>query len=310
MTDEERVFEVLNGKTRIWRFTPEEQSGSSDAADRLLWLGILRAEHELAAALFGRVSEGTDASARKPPAPYRFLRDLAQPIPTDFNALLQEIGRYEDRGQESIVCDSGDGFVNKLRPMRPSILTGYLAPLANIVYHNRLFPEERYTLENIYVSGERHYMVLRQKRVEILLDESGYPVKPTADQIRSAIAARSVKLMEYVGSSDGDDSSESSDSGDSGERLRFYNADYYISDLQPGRNTVLDADTGKVRFVDPRITLNDPDGPLTPVSRLGVRREDLPGQIFEDDERGWLRWTTVVPETETTFGMRASQLHD
>ena len=204
------------------------------------------------------------------------------PIPADFNALIQELGRYEDRGQESIVCDGGDGYVNKLRPMRPSILTGYLAPLANIVYHNRLFPEERYALESIYVSGERYYMVLRQKRVEILLDESGYPVKPTADQIRSAIAALPVKLMEYVGGGDGDDSSASSDSGDGGEHLRFYNPDYYISDLQPGRNTVLDADTGKVSFIDPRITLNDPDGPLTPVSRLGARREDLPGQIFED----------------------------
>jgi hypothetical protein len=34
------------------------------------------------------------------------------------------MGRYEDRGQESIACDAGDGFVNKLRPMRPSILLG------------------------------------------------------------------------------------------------------------------------------------------------------------------------------------------
>ena len=281
MTDDDRVGEVLNGQTRLWRFTAEEQSGSSDTADRLLWLGILRAEHELAATLFGRLPEGEVASARKPPSPYRFLRELAQPIPNDFNALIQEIGRYEDRGQESIVCDGGDGFVNKLRPMKPSILTGYLAPLANIVYHNRLFPEERYTLENIYVSGERYYMVLRQRRVEILLDEAGYPVKPTVDQICSAIAALPVQLMEYVGGSADDGSSESSESGDGGERLRFYNSDYYISDLQPGRNTVIDADTGRVRFIDPRITLNDPDGPQTPVSRFGRRREDLPGQVFD-----------------------------
>ena len=121
MTDEERVGEVLNGKTSIWRFTAEEQSGSSDTADRLLWLGILRAEHELAATLFGRLPEGEVASARKPPSPYRFLK--------------------------------------------------------------------------------------------------------------------------------------------------------------PGRNTVLDADSGRVRFIDPRITLNDPDGPQTPVSRFGRRREDLPGQV-------------------------------
>ena len=280
MTDEERVREVLNGQTRIWRFTAEEQSGSSDTADRLLWLGILRAEHELAAALFGGVPEGADASARRTPSPYRFLKDIAQPIPTSFNELVEEIGRYEDRGQESIVCDGGDGFVNKLRPMKPSSLTGYLAPLANIVYHNRLFPNEHYTLENIYVFGERYYMVLRQERVDILLDGEGYPVKPTADQIRAAIEKLPVQLVEYVGGEEGECSSESTETGDGGERLRFYNSDYYISDLQPGRNTVLDAETGRVRFIDPRITLNDPAGPHTPVSQFGTRCEDLPGQVF------------------------------
>lgn len=74
MTDEERVGEVLNGKTRIWRFTAEEQSGSSDTADRLLWLGILRAEHELAASLFGGLCEGAGEPSRGTPSPYRFLK--------------------------------------------------------------------------------------------------------------------------------------------------------------------------------------------------------------------------------------------
>ena len=78
MTDEERVVEVLNGKTRIWRFTAEEQGGSSDTADRLLWLGILRAEHELAAALFGGMLEGQDSQTRGTPSFYRFLKELAQ----------------------------------------------------------------------------------------------------------------------------------------------------------------------------------------------------------------------------------------
>lgn len=281
MTDEERVGEVLNGKTRIWRFTAEEQSGSSDTADRLLWLGILRAEHELAASLFGGLCEGAGEPSRGTPSPYRFLKELAQPLPGTFESLSEKLGFYEDRGQESIVCDSGDGFVNKLRPMKPSILTGYLAPLANIVYHNRLFPDERYTLENIYAFGERYYMVLRQQRVDILLDDKGYPVKPMADQIRAAIEALPVELIESIGGETVEDSSESTETGDVGERLRFYNSDYYISDLQPGRNTVIDAVSGRVRFIDPRIALNDPDGPHTPVARFGTRREDLPGQIFD-----------------------------
>ena len=124
MTDEGLIGEVLNGKTRIWRFTAEEQGGSSDTADRLLWLGILRAEHELATALFGGVLEGQGSQARGTPSPSRFLKELAQPIPSSFDSLVKDIGRYEDRGQESIVCDGGDGFVNKLRPMKPFFLCG------------------------------------------------------------------------------------------------------------------------------------------------------------------------------------------
>lgn len=282
MTMENQILEsILNGTTRIRRFTREEQVGSSDIADRLLWLGILRAEHELAAALLGDICKGTGGPVVGKTPPYRFLNGIAQSLPGTFIQLTDALGFYEDRGQESIVCDGGDGFVNKLRPMKPSILSGYLAPLANVVYHNRLFPDERYTLENIYVSGDRYYMVLRQKRVEILLDDAGYPVKPTVEQIRSAVEALPVKLIEYVGGDQEIGSSESSGSGDGGERLRFYNSDYYISDLQPGRNAVLDSETGRVRFIDPRITLNDPNGPHTPVARFGLRREDLPGQIFE-----------------------------
>ena len=117
--------------------------------------------------------------------------------------------------------------------------------------------------------------------MDIFLDDKGYPVKPTVDQIRAAIEALPVELIEFVGGETGEGSSESTETGDVGERLRFYNSDYYISDLQPGRNTVIDADSGRVRFIDPRITLNDPDGPHTPVARFGTRREDLPGQIFD-----------------------------
>lgn len=280
MTDDQLVDEVLNGTLRLWRFTAEEQSGSSDAADRFLWLAILQAERELAASLFGSLCSGPCQSSGGTPSPYRFLKGLAQPLPGSFEALTNALGFYEDRGQESLVCDAGDGYVNKIRPMKPSQLTGYLAPLANIVYHNRIFPRERYTLENIYVADERYYMVLRQRRVEILLDANGYPVKPTRDQMLSAVNELPVSLVALEDSISGESSSESSVT-QSGISLKLYNSDYYISDLQPGRNTVIDAQTGDVRFIDPRITLNDPTEPITAVSHLGTRREDLPGQLFE-----------------------------
>jgi len=280
MSEDDIIERILNGKERVWRFTEQEQVGSSNPADRLLWIGILRAERELASAVFGGVCEGQGASLVRTPSPSRFLTTISQPLPDSFGGLTAELGFYEDRGQESIVCDAGDGFVNKLRPMRPSALSGYLGPFATIVYHNYLFSEDRYELENVYASGEKYYMVLRQKRVHILLDDDGYPVKPTPDQIRAAIRRRPVPLTELCSAENVDESSASTDSSGYAFRMRFYNSDYYISDLQPGRNTVLDADTGMVRFIDPRIALNDPNGPITPVSRFGQRREDLPGQFF------------------------------
>ena len=277
--ESETLQAVLDGTIRIRRFNVQEQSGSANPADRFLWLGILRAESELASIEGGGLCGGTPTASGGTPSPYRFLTGLAQPLPKSFEELIGQLGRYEDRGQESLVCDAGNGFVNKLRPMRPSILSGYIAPLANIIYHNRIFPRERYTLENIFVQNARYFMVLRQERVEIALDSRGYPVKPTANMIRDAISELGIGLIECRKEEESDsDSSESDSDSTAGERLRFYNSDYYISDLQPGRNTVIDSATGRVRFIDPRITLNDPAGPITPVSKFGKRKESHKGQ--------------------------------
>lgn len=278
-----KVKAVLNGKIRIRRFNAEEQVGSSEPADGFLWRCILQAESELAEIERGGVCPRNKSSSLRTIPPCRYLRDVSQDLPLAFEDLLLELGTYQDRGRESIVCDSGDGYVRKLRPMRPSILSGYMAPLANIVYHNRIFPLDRYVLETIFCHGDDYFMVLKQERVEVLLDDNGYPVKPNAGQIRAAIQQLGVGLYEYYGGyvEDEDDSTETSNAADEdGEHLRFYNADYYISDLQPGRNTVIDSDTGMVRFIDPRITLNDPQGPRTHVAKYGKRCEAMPGQTW------------------------------
>ena len=276
---EKKVEEVLGGKIRILRFNAAEQGGSSLHSDRFLWTGILLAESELAEfEHIGLCTRPCAADGGAPP-PCRFLESISQELPATLDELASALGLYADRGQESIVCDSGDGFVTKLRLMRPSMHSGYLAPLANIVYHNRLFLDDRYTLENIYRDGQRYFMVLRQPRVDILLDDDGYPVRPTSDQIRAAIDANPAGLVEWEDSSEDEDFSGMGDSSSGGSRLRFYNSDYYVSDLQPGRNVVIDANTGALRFIDPRITLNDPQGPITCASRFGRRRESMPGQI-------------------------------
>lgn len=282
MTEEEILEAVLNGKIRIRRFNAEEQIRSSNPSDRFLWLSLIRAESELACGDGRNMRKGEDKEACTQTRPFRFLEELSEPFPSSFSELVEEIGRYADRGHESAVFDGGDGFVSKIRPMIPSIMSGYLAPLANIVYHNRIFPGDRYTLETIYSDGEKYYMVLRQERVEIRLDCNDYPVKPSPDQIRQAIYALEVGLSEYSGGIiDDENGSTETDDEENGEHLRFFNSDYFISDFQPGRNTVIDDLTGRVRFIDPRITLNDPNGPITHVSKFGKRWEALPGQLLE-----------------------------
>ena len=277
-----KIEAVVNGRIRIRRFSQEEQAGSSRPADRFLWLALLRAESELAESdTRGLCERGGNATCRETP-PFRFLKDLADPMPSPLEFLeLQMGGSFQDRGRESMVFAGRQGVVRKLRPMVVSPLSGYIAPLANIIYHNRLFPDTRYTLESILVDGETYSMVLAQEYVDIRLDEHDIPVKPTPDQIREAIYSLGVGLCEYTDEEIADDgSTQTEETEESGEHLRFYNSDYYVSDLQPGRNTVIDSRTGKVRFIDPRIILNDPNGPITHVSRFGRRRESMPGQLI------------------------------
>ena len=114
-TEKEILEAIINGTVRIRRFNAQEQGGSSRDADRLLWLGILRAESELATLERGEICPGAPEPLGGTPPPYRFLKSIAQPLPPSFGELAELLGYYEDRGQESIVCNSGDGFVNKLQ---------------------------------------------------------------------------------------------------------------------------------------------------------------------------------------------------
>lgn len=48
---------------------------------------------------------------------------------------------------------------------------------------------------------------------------------------------------------------------------------YYVTDLKPGRNTVIDDLTGEIRFIDPRVLPNDPEGVMTGVEGEGAHDE-------------------------------------
>ena len=44
-----------------------------------------------------------------------------------------------------------------------------------------------------------------------------------------------------------------------------------VYDFKPGRNTFIDAMTGEVRFIDPRVDINDPGAGFS-VSKFGKRK--------------------------------------
>lgn len=55
-------------------------------------------------------------------------------------------------------------------------------------------------------------------------------------------------------------------------KYKAYNGDFLVFDSQPGRNTFIDAKTGRVRFIDPRIMLNTPEENFSAASRFGKRK--------------------------------------
>jgi len=57
------------------------------------------------------------------------------------------------------------------------------------------------------------------------------------------------------------------------EKGHFFDrgAEFIVYDFKPGRNTFIDAVTGEIRFIDPRVAINDPGAGFA-VSRFGKRR--------------------------------------
>ena len=82
-----KVKAVLRGELEIDRFTRQEQNGSSDHADRLLWTGILLAEQELAEGNARSSGCRTNQANGGSPSPYRFLEAISQPLPATLEDL-------------------------------------------------------------------------------------------------------------------------------------------------------------------------------------------------------------------------------
>ena len=128
-----KVKAVLRGELEFNRFSRQEQNGSRDLADRLLWTGILLAERELAE------SDARASGCRKnqangdAPSPYRFLEDISQPLPATLTTLKDLLRR--SRNMAEGVRTSLGSYLIKSKTDRRGLRACFVIP--------RLAPSER-----------------------------------------------------------------------------------------------------------------------------------------------------------------------
>ena len=110
-------------------------------------------------------------------------------------------------------------------------------------------------------------------------DAEGHIIAPSEGQIFEALnkANRRFKIYDEAWDRQCADDFDTTDSDDSSvdfapsARKIAYNDQYMVYDFKPGRNTFIDATTGEVRFIDPRVDINDPGAGFS-VSKFGKRK--------------------------------------
>lgn len=266
------VEELASGR-KVWaRFKAEEVAASKGIRHEGLWKYILSLE---SARIHGcgierREGKGFTAAERDCEE-RRFIAGMGSRVGWDPRDGIKVDEKYLSRGAESIVYRKDDVTVVKMREIHPINLEHMVETLAGIVYHNYLFPKDAYTLSDIlrwehdgYVS---QFLVLEQAFVKPLTRD-GFVVGPTFGQIREALRTTGQEFTFFgeghsarVSDADGDEEGGSEESDDSvvgAAKFIAANGDYAIYDFKPGANTFIDAATGEVRFIDPRVKLNDP----------------------------------------------------
>ena len=290
--------DVRKGRMRYPRFRADEIAASTGKEHGKLWQYILSLE---SARMDGRRARGGSevygraaSQVRRGGSEWgRVGTGSAQSPSVAYSQKYRKL----DSGTESEVFDTGDGWVVKVRQIHPLSIGDVIDELAKVVYHNYLFPGEKYVLDDIvrheHDGYREFYLILRQPFVTPKT-ENGRIVQPTYAQIWQLmksrpqgftfmdLSSRPAETDEYGGysSSDGDD-------GDAVPAVKkvAYNRQFVVYDFQPGRNTFIDAKTGKVRFIDPRIDINDPGAGFR-YSKYGTRRK-FDGEVdFDTSELG------------------------
>lgn len=277
--------DIRKGRLRYPRFRADEIAASTGKEHGKLWQYILSLE---SARMDGRRARGGSevygraaSQVRRGGSEWgRVGTGSAQSPSVAYSQKYRKL----DSGTESEVFDTGDGWVVKVRQIHPLSIGDVIDELAKVVYHNYLFPGEKYVLDDIvrheHDGYREFYLILRQPFVTPKT-ENGRIVQPTYAQIWQLmksrpqgftfmdLSSRPAETGEY-----GDYSSSDGDDGDAVPAVKkvAYNRQFVVYDFQPGRNTFIDAKTGKVRFIDPRIDINDPGAGFR-YSKYGTRRK-------------------------------------
>ena len=290
--------DIRKGRMLYPRFRADEISASTGKEHGKLWQYILSLE---SARMDGRRARGGSEVYGKAASQVRrggsewgrVGTGSAQSPSVAYSPKYRKL----DSGTESEVFDTGDGWVVKVRQIHPLSIGDVIDELAKVVYHNYLFPGEKYVLDDIvrheHDGYREFYLILRQPFVTPKT-ENGRIVQPTYAQIWQLMKSRpqGFTFMDLSSrpAETGEYGDYSSSDGDEGEvvpavKKVAYNRQFVVYDFQPGRNTFIDAKTGKVRFIDPRIDINDPGAGFR-YSKYGTRRK-FDGEVdFDTPELG------------------------
>ena len=286
--DQKRLTAVMrglgSGELKHPRFTKEEAAASGGTEHERLWSFIISLESP---EVHSGGVEGVDGGAGRENSQgggwMGQLRRMATRYGGDPQEITAKEHKFLDKGAESIVYATSGNTVVKVRKLSLNSLDGVKSALAKIVYHNYLFPKDAYTLRDIAVwengGYDQFYLILEQPLVTPKTDARGNIVAPTEGQILEALnrTRQRFRTWDEAQNREGAEDFEGTSSEGSGAgfvpsgRKIAYNGQFMVYDFKPGRNTFIDAETGEVRFIDPRVEVNDPNAGFS-VSKFGKRK--------------------------------------
>lgn len=286
--DQKRLTAVMcglgSGELKHPRFTKEEAAASEGTEHERLWNFILSLEStEVYTGGGAGVDGGQGGEHSQGGCWLGQLRRMATRYGSDPQEVKASEHKYLDKGAESTVYAISGKMVVKVRKLSVYSLDGVKEALAKIVYHNYLFPKDAYTLHDIAVwdnnGYDQFYLILEQPLVTPKTDAEGHIIAPSEGQIFAALnkANRRFKIYDEAWDRQCADDFDTTDSDDSSvdfapsARKIAYNEQYMVYDFKPGRNTFIDVETGEVRFIDPRVDINDPGAGFS-VSKFGKRK--------------------------------------